>query len=52
MHRRGRPRIRRVAAKHSVPKGERIDEFPAQPAVPEGDNLNATQMAEVLAAAL
>ncbi|KAH7576497.1 hypothetical protein JRO89_XS01G0085600 [Xanthoceras sorbifolium] len=27
MHRRGRPRIRRVAAKHSVPKGERIDEF-------------------------
>ncbi|KAL5745717.1 hypothetical protein ACOSP7_026863 [Xanthoceras sorbifolium] len=63
MHRRGRPRIRRVAAERFVPEGERVGESInapthetppelAQPAVPEGGNLNAAQMAEVLAAAL
>ncbi|KAL5824473.1 hypothetical protein ACOSQ3_020536 [Xanthoceras sorbifolium] len=63
MHRRGRPRIRRVAAERSALEGERVDESvnapthetppePAQPAVPEGGNLNTAKMAEVLAAAL
>ncbi|KAH7557277.1 hypothetical protein JRO89_XS11G0100300 [Xanthoceras sorbifolium] len=59
MYCRGRPRIRRVAAERSAPEGERVDESmnaptqetplkPAQPAVPEGGNLNAAQMAEVM----
>ncbi|KAL5810585.1 hypothetical protein ACOSQ4_027153 [Xanthoceras sorbifolium] len=63
MYCRGRPRIRRVAAERSAPEGERVDESmnaptqetplkPAQPAVPEGGNLNAAQMAEVLSTAL
>ncbi|KAH7571520.1 hypothetical protein JRO89_XS04G0069300 [Xanthoceras sorbifolium] len=62
MHCRGRPRIRRVVAECSAPEGERVDESvnapthetphePAQPTVPEGGNLNAAQVVEVLAVA-
>ncbi|KAH7571516.1 hypothetical protein JRO89_XS04G0067800 [Xanthoceras sorbifolium] len=62
MHCRGRPRIRRVVAERSAPEGERVDESvnapthetphePAQPTVPEGGNLNAAQVVEVLAVA-
>ncbi|KAL5799336.1 hypothetical protein ACOSQ4_032220 [Xanthoceras sorbifolium] len=57
MDRRGFPHIRIVATEWSTPEGERVDESvnapmhktspePAQPAVPEGGNLNAAQMAK------
>ncbi|KAL5732480.1 hypothetical protein ACOSQ2_032172 [Xanthoceras sorbifolium] len=63
MDRRGFPHIRIVATEWSTSEGEQVDESvnapmhktspePAQPAVPEGGNLNAAQMAKVLAAAL
>ncbi|KAL5767439.1 hypothetical protein ACOSQ2_014222 [Xanthoceras sorbifolium] len=51
-HRRGHPRIRRVAAECSVPEVERVDESVNSPTVyyttvQQGGNLNTAQMAEL-----